>query len=493
MEKGDVLKALAVAEYGSTRLVGVSGGVQLLTEALNLVEPDSHQAGNLLVRYSRALYSELADYEGATEALTRAMDIAQREDDQVLLWMVLSRLGGIQLNYSNYQDSLRNSLRAIELEGYIGQLQVVGLIETPHRTAATALLALGDIEGAVPYAEAHLDIAKKRRDRFTLAQANHLNEALAYFLGNFEVAREFSDQGLDVDHQDIRLLNNRAILEYQVGAFDQGDAYLDRLVDVMRLTPPGPVTVYSVVPLAIGMAARIVGNANRLDTAVLAAQPVLSSPAVTPQYATNARIGLALLAVERCDVAAAEEQYAALKPWSSTMGPLILLRVDRVLGLLAQTMGNLDQAVGHFEDALAFCRKAGYRPEVAWTCHDYADALLQRNDSGDREKAVSLLDESLTISRELGMRPLMERIQDRLDRLSSIAPKTPVYPNALTQREVEVLRLIALGKSNREIADELTISLNTVLRHVSHIFAKTGAVNRTEAASYAAHQGLVPL
>ena len=91
--------------------------------------------------------------------------------------------------------------------------------------------------------------------------------------------------------------------------------------------------------------------------------------------------------------------------------------VDRVLGILAHTMGNLDLAMTHFEENLAFCRKAGYRPELAWTCCDYADALLQRNSSGDRDKAVPLLDESLDISSELGMRPLMERVISRRDML----------------------------------------------------------------------------
>ena len=81
--------------------------------------------------------------------------------------------------------------------------------------------------------------------------------------------------------------------------------------------------------------------------------------------------------------------------------------------MLAQTMGNLDQAAGHFEDATAFCRIAGYRPELAWTCCDYADTLLQRHGLGDREKAMSLLEESLAISSELGMRPLMERVLSR--------------------------------------------------------------------------------
>ena len=57
-------------------------------------------------------------------------------------------------------------------------------------------------------------------------------------------------------------------------------------------------------------------------------------------------------------------------------------------------MGNIDQALAHFEDTLAFCRKAGYRPELAWTCCDYADALRGRDGSDDRTKAISLLDES---------------------------------------------------------------------------------------------------
>jgi hypothetical protein len=87
--------------------------------------------------------------------------------------------------------------------------------------------------------------------------------------------------------------------------------------------------------------------------------------------------------------------------------------------MLAQTIGNLHQAASHFEDAATFCRKAGYRPELAWTCCDYADTLFQRNNSGDREKAMSLLDESLVISSELGMRPLRERVLSRRETLKA--------------------------------------------------------------------------
>jgi len=66
--------------------------------------------------------------------------------------------------------------------------------------------------------------------------------------------------------------------------------------------------------------------------------------------------------------------------------------LDRLLGLLAQTMGSPDLAAEHFEDALAFCRRGGYRPELAWICCDYADMLLERNNEGDRAKAMGRKD-----------------------------------------------------------------------------------------------------
>ena len=83
------------------------------------------------------------------------------------------------------------------------------------------------------------------------------------------------------------------------------------------------------------------------------------------------------------------------------------------------TLEHDEQANTHFENSLLFCREQGLNPELAWTCCDYADALLQRNEPGDREKATSLLDESLAISTELGMRPLMERVLSRREILKA--------------------------------------------------------------------------
>ena len=167
-----------------------------------------------------------------------------------------------------------------------------------------------------------------------------------------------------------------------------------------------------------------------------------------------------------------------------------MVSADRLLGLLAHTMGNLDDAAAHFDDALAFCRKAGYRPELAWACYDYANMLVGAKHPSTGH-ASSLLDEALTISTELGMRPLLEKVIVLREKAESQPDKAPVYPDRLTQREVEVLRLVAAGRSNPEIAQELFISINTVVRHLSNIFSKTGTTDRVEAATYANSRGLV--
>ena len=72
------------------------------------------------------------------------------------------------------------------------------------------------------------------------------------------------------------------------------------------------------------------------------------------------------------------------------------------------------------------------------------------------------------------------------------SPRSAVErPGNLSSRELEVLRLLAAGRSNQQIADELVISLNTARKHVANILDKTGAANRTEAAAYARDHGLV--
>jgi hypothetical protein len=83
--------------------------------------------------------------------------------------------------------------------------------------------------------------------------------------------------------------------------------------------------------------------------------------------------------------------------------------VSRALATVHGREGRADDAVKACDEAIAFARKAGYRWELAWALHDQGQFLKTRAGPGDNELAAKSHDESLTIARELGMQPLIER------------------------------------------------------------------------------------
>ena len=83
------------------------------------------------------------------------------------------------------------------------------------------------------------------------------------------------------------------------------------------------------------------------------------------------------------------------------------------------------------------------------------------------------------------------RALDALDAEPSPTARVRSLPNGLTERELDVLRLVADGLSNREIGEQLFISANTAANHVRSILGKTDAPNRTRAAIFAAAHDLL--
>jgi len=116
--------------------------------------------------------------------------------------------------------------------------------------------------------------------------------------------------------------------------------------------------------------------------------------------------------------------------------------------------------------------------------------LVTRGDPADRSRASAFLDTAEAQASALGLTALSRRIALTRQRLAEPPAKSPA-PDNLTGRELDVLRLLATGRGNADIALALAIGQSTVATHVHNILTKTGCANRTEAAAYAARLGLL--
>jgi len=118
---------------------------------------------------------------------------------------------------------------------------------------------------------------------------------------------------------------------------------------------------------------------------------------------------------------------------------------------------------------------------LAHTHYEYGRALLR---DGEPERAAPLLAEASALADRIGLTTLQSRIR-------ALGPTVEApHPSGLSARELEILKLVARGLSNREIGAELFISEHTAANHIRSILRKTGSANRTEATAYAYEHGL---
>ena len=151
---------------------------------------------------------------------------------------------------------------------------------------------------------------------------------------------------------------------------------------------------------------------------------------------------------------------------------------------LARFRGDGGQ-VALFETAASAWRAIGYRHDAAICELVLAEV---RAALGERDAAREAAESALATARSLGAEPLVRRAGGVLHRLGSPGRSDGL----LTRRELDVLALVAAGRTNNQIAKELFISPKTAGIHVSRIIAKFGAANRTEAAAIGRRSGLIP-
>jgi DNA-binding CsgD family transcriptional regulator len=371
-------------------------------------------------------------------------------------------------------------------------LKLARRIDDPHSETyaryrvAYALTHTGRTDEARVEVEANLAAAERLGDHGLLTDALFLASTLAHLTGEWGEARAHSDHGLALTPRHLVLLHGRVHLEYETGHEEEGAGYLHRLLEAESFAGPYPLSGLFTA-MALSQVAGLSKRPNGFEPGLAAARRILARPTSVPNAVLGARVSRALWSIRDRRAGDPEADLEFVDRFESVAPIQWRVVTARVLGGLAHAAGQQRRAISRFDSALAFCRRSGYRPELAWTCHDYAGALLDTGNREDRLRAGALMDEAGQIAVALGMRPLAEHIARFSERYRVRLDRKPA---GLTTRELEILRLIAAGKANKEIAGALFISTNTVANHVARVLAKTGASNRTEAAAYASRHHL---
>lgn len=190
-------------------------------------------------------------------------------------------------------------------------------------------------------------------------------------------------------------------------------------------------------------------------------------------------IMLAAGRVEPASAAAAELAGIAAQLGAS----LLHAAATQAQGAVLLAQGDASAALRVLQHAWSAWQEIGVPYEAARVCEAVS---LSCRATGDHDAADVHLAAARRIYQQLGAAVDLDRMEQRRGSESAGAP------GKLTLRELQVLRHLAAGKTNRGIAAELVISERTVDRHVSNILSRLGVRSRTAAAAYAYEHGLVP-
>jgi hypothetical protein len=271
--------------------------------------------------------------------------------------------------------------------------------------AARSAMVLGDAGAARAHVDGSVALAEQLQVPFWL-NGTHLDATwLAALEGRWEDARREGDLALAAERADTRALACRAAVEYQTGERAAGDAFLRRLIDAqLATTAEEQAVAHNVVAAFVPLLSRMAGLGDEHATVAReAAAQALAAHRLHPLSAIMVHAGLAQLAAAELDAGGAAEHYEALSDQTETALLVATIAADRLLGRLAAVAGDADGAARHFERALAFCDAAGYRPEWAWSAHDYVLQLAP-------EHGGALVDRARRVTGELGMAALAEQL-----------------------------------------------------------------------------------
>ena len=458
---------------------GAAGLLEEATAAIGEGHPELRVG--LLSGLARALDMQGQQQRGAI-VRTNAIALARRLDDRLGLAKVLVRA---------YWS--RGTTPTEEILDMLSEAKALGeeLGDTELQAEAMswrvpAFVAVGDISSARREVRALREIAEITAQPFILHVAEHYGSAIALADGCLDEAEAAAQRSLQAG----RLMTGRdasGTHGVQMFSLRREQGRLAELAPVIRILAagerrqgpwrPGLASLF----VELGMEAEARRElAHVAEKGLEQFRESLWLAALT--YLTDACSALR-------DQPVAAMVYRELEPLAGTnvmIGHLVACygAADRYLGMLAATLEEWERSEQHFEHAIALNRQMDVGTWLAHTHYEYARMLLAAGQA-EHERAAVALREAGELASSIGLPVLLHRIT---------ALGAPVLadalPDGLSPREVQILREVARGRSNREIGATLFISEHTVANHIRSILQKTGCANRTEAASYAHRHAL---
>lgn len=512
-------------------------GLVAVGDALAMADTDSpYEVAKLLL-----LRARLGNQDGGGQAdLRRALALLAAESDNgtepdapvaALRGAVLVELASAQMFSGDPAGAAASAGAALDIVGCDGRQHG----DAALAVRAHAVLGLAAADSSTAAAMAHLTTARSvspdANSRLTVAI---WESAVLVAAGQYETAIEAIQQGLRAAHETFRFVDKGPVLTVKWVQALTALGRWPQALDLIEETLTGEVPPFSraVLLLCHAKIKLAQGDPTAARASVQAAEPVLSRDGgARPGWGGQYRLELAAVTA---DLAEPDHALGLLTDALTAADPSVdhhamwpmLVQVARHsaesdktgsepgadLRALAATLRctTRPDAACQLAVTAALTRRAHQWKQAAqaWAelrqPFEHAQALLSAARAhilaGDRPDARAALQAALTLARELGARPLAEQTERTALRAGlSIAAEGTVADtpadtgnsSGLTARELDVLRLVATGLSNRQIGTELYISSNTAGVHVSRILAKLGAATRTQAAAIARERNLV--
>lgn len=412
-------------------------------------------------------------YDLARASGERALAIARQSTDRDLTARAALALANVQVRADDPLGGRPLLQEALEASLASGNLS---LAVEACATLTNSHYWTGELIESMRYAEQRRELAERAGDLFALRHAHSWLALLEITRGDWDRARALiarSEQELVhlASPEPLAFLKVvDGFLSFRVGDLNRAcDRLTDALATFEEIDPATAVWYDGLLVLALVRSGRLDEARARLlvQQSRLASLPASSLPARSAQCA----LGLVFAALG--DVEAGAVCETALRPFADDYhwAPARLS-----LAALASLRGDVPTALADLDAAEHHARAQGRRPEVALIHLQRARLLPPTEARSTARKARDQL-------AELGMLADVALADDLISSLSGGTSR-------LSPREIEVLRLVAQGRTNREIAAALVISERTAVNHVSHIFEKLGVAHRAEAVGWAIREGL---